>query len=75
MHCAWVASGYQKPMKQAEIFPKNADNCSQLAEAAKGPLNLRYKRMEEAWRALATEQDWLDGRIPAEPIGPEVASG
>jgi transposase len=25
------------------------------------PTRQRYKRMEAAWRALADEQDWLDG--------------
>jgi hypothetical protein len=53
-------------MKQSEVFLENAANCAELAEAAKGPLHLRYRRMEEAWRALAHEQDWLEGRIPAE---------
>jgi hypothetical protein len=24
---------------------------------------MRYKRMEAAWRALAKEQDWLDGEV------------
>ena len=27
------------------------------------PAHNRYKRMEAAWRALAVEQDWLDGEI------------
>jgi hypothetical protein len=35
-----------------------------LAERATDqPAHLRYKRMEAAWRALAEEQDWLDGEI------------
>jgi hypothetical protein len=51
-------------MKQSEIFRENADNCAQLAERATDePTNLRYKRMEAAWRALAHEQDWLDGEV------------
>jgi hypothetical protein len=59
--------------KQSELFRENAENCSQLAEAADDePRFLRYKRMEAAWRALADEQDWLDGEV-----GPkdEVATG
>ena len=51
-------------MKQSEIFRENAENCAQLAEAAGSePAFLRYKRMEAAWRALADEQDWLDGEV------------
>ena len=29
-----------------------------------GPAYKRYRRMEAAWRALAEEQEWLDGEIP-----------
>ncbi len=59
-------------MKQSERFRENAENCERLAEqAADRPLYLRYKRMEVAWRALADEQDWLDGEIA--PI--RVANG
>jgi hypothetical protein len=37
-------------------------NCAYLAEgASKEPTRRRYRRMEAAWRALADEQDWLDG--------------
>jgi hypothetical protein len=51
-------------MKQSEIFRDNAENCAHLAEgAANEPAFLRYKRMEAAWRALADEQDWLDGEV------------
>ena len=49
-------------MKQSEHFLENAENCAQLAERATDePACKRYKRMEAAWRALAVEQDWLDG--------------
>ena len=49
-------------MKQSQHFLENAENCAQLAERAKDePARRRYKRMEAAWRALAVEQDWLDG--------------
>jgi hypothetical protein len=51
-------------MKQSEIFRENAENCAHLAEsAANEPAFHRYKRMEAAWRALADEQDWLDGDV------------
>ncbi len=51
-------------MKQSEIFRENAENCAQLAEGASNePAFQRYKRMEAAWRALADEQDWLDGEV------------
>lgn len=52
-------------MKQSEIFRENAENCLQLAERSRDqPAFRRYLRMAEAWRALADEQDWLDGEIP-----------
>jgi hypothetical protein len=52
-------------MKQSDHFRENAENCAQLAERANDDAtHKRYKRMEEAWRALATEQDWLDGETP-----------
>jgi hypothetical protein len=51
-------------MKQSKIFRENAENCAHLAEsAANEPAFHRYKRMEAAWRALADEQDWLDGEV------------
>jgi hypothetical protein len=51
-------------VKQSEIFRENAEHCAQLAESASDdPTHRRYKRMEAAWRALAHEQDWLDGEI------------
>lgn len=51
-------------MKQSEIFRENAENCAHLAEGAVSePTFNRYKRMEAAWRALAHEQDWLDGEV------------
>ena len=51
-------------MKQSEHYLENAINCAQLAEQATDePSYKRYKRMEAAWRALADEQDWLDGEV------------
>ena len=56
-------------MKQSQHYLENAKNCAQLAERAEDePTHRRYKRMEEAWRALAEEQDWLDGEIPPAKI-------
>jgi hypothetical protein len=57
----------EEAMKQSDHFRENAENAPQLAERAQDePTYLRYKRMEAAWRALADEQDWLDG-----VVGPE----
>jgi hypothetical protein len=51
-------------MKQSDILRNRADNCRLLAEQASGkPAFRRYARMAQAWRALATEQDWLDGEV------------
>jgi hypothetical protein len=53
-----------KTMKQSDVLRKNAENCLQLAERAEGqPAFRRYSRMAQAWLALATEQDWLDGEV------------
>lgn len=55
-------------VKQSDTFRDNAENCAHLAETAKDePTYQRYKRMEAAWRALADEQDWLDGE--KSPVG------
>lgn len=68
-------------MKQSEIFRENAENCAHLAEGAdNAPAFHRYRRMEAAWRALANEQDWLDGevspsRIPVLRSGNDYAAG
>jgi hypothetical protein len=57
-------SHVQDIMMQPHHFLENAENCAQLAErAADEPTYNRYKRMEAAWRALAVEQDWLNGAI------------
>ncbi|OSI66644.1 hypothetical protein BSZ21_18710 [Bradyrhizobium canariense] len=57
-------------MKPSEIYKENADNCATLAEgepSKNSPAYKRYRRMEEACRALAEEQEWLDGEVP--PVG------
>ena len=58
----------EDPMrKQSQDFLENAQNCAELAERAPDePTQKRYKRMEAAWRALAEEQDWLDGEVSPE---------
>jgi hypothetical protein len=60
-------------IKQSAIYRENADNCLQLAEGAQDDAAFkRFKRMEAAWRALAEEQDWLDGeRSPIDPKADE----
>jgi hypothetical protein len=52
-------------MSEAEKYLKNAENCIELAEQAKtAPAQARYRRMADAWLALAKEQEWLDGDVP-----------
>jgi hypothetical protein len=52
-------------MNKSEDFLRNAENCARAAESATDvPTRNRFKRMEAAWRALAEEQDWLDGEVP-----------
>jgi ATP/maltotriose-dependent transcriptional regulator MalT len=56
-------------MKQSQHFLENAENCAQLAERAiDEPTHNRYRRMQAAWRALAEEQDWLDGEVSPAPL-------
>jgi hypothetical protein len=66
---AYVRTPQEESMKQSDIFRENAENCAHLAEGAGNePGFLRYKRMEAAWRALADEQDWLDGEVSPAPV-------
>ena len=63
-------------MTTAHQYRANADNCAVMAEAAETePNKNRFKRMEAAWRALAEEQDWLDGKSLADPAGGLKAKG
>ncbi|WP_081492359.1 hypothetical protein [Bradyrhizobium genomosp. I (2014)] len=58
-------------MSEAEKYIANAENCIELAEQAQNaPAKARYRRMAEAWLALAKEQEWLDGEITPLP-GPD----
>jgi hypothetical protein len=51
-------------LKQSDIFRENAENCLQLSGRKHDePSFKRYRRMAQAWRALADEQDWLDGEV------------
>jgi hypothetical protein len=54
-------------LSKSEEYRENARNCGELAAEAKdAPSKNRFKRMQEAWLALAEEQDWLDGRISSD---------
>jgi hypothetical protein len=51
-------------MKQSQHLLDNAVTCSKLAKRTTDKqAKIHFKRMEDAWRALAREQDWLDGEI------------
>jgi len=48
-------------MSLADIFRDNAEECAFLAKRAEDEeTKLTFKRMEEAWRTLAQEQDRLN---------------
>ena len=52
-------------LTKSEQYRENARNCGELADDAKDlPSKNRYRRMQDAWLALAEEQDWLDGQLP-----------
>lgn len=54
-------------VKDSAAFRENAENCLQLAEGTADETKAkRYRRMAEAWRALADEQDWLNGESPTD---------
>jgi len=51
-------------MTKSETYRENARNCAELAaQTEDAPAKNRYRRMQEAWLALAEEQDWLDGEV------------
>ena len=59
-------AGVAELTTKSEEYRENARNCAELAAEAKDlPARNRYKRMEAAWLALAEEQDWLEGNVPA----------
>ena len=54
---------------KSDEYRQNAQNCSEMADPANTkPTFKGFKRMEEAWLALAEEQDWLD----VDPTAPGV---
>lgn len=49
---------------KAEEYRENAANCGEMATTTDDePNRNRYKRMQEAWTALAEEVDWLEGHL------------
>lgn len=51
-------------MSKSQEYLERAENCAELAETTRDPpARNRFKRMEAAWRALADEQQWLDGEV------------
>ncbi len=56
-------------MYQTREYLGCAENCAELAEEAEtSSAARRFQRMEAAWRALAEEQQWLDGEVPPVPL-------
>jgi hypothetical protein len=50
-------------MNLSDIFRDNAEDCAFLAERAEvAEVKRALKRMEEAWRTLAQEQEQLDNK-------------
>jgi ferric-dicitrate binding protein FerR (iron transport regulator) len=55
-------------MSSPDIFRDNAEDCAFLAERAEDEeTKLAFKRMEEAWRTLAQEQDRLNKKAAKRP--------
>lgn len=51
-------------MKQSQHLLDNAITCFKLAKRSTDKqMKTRFKHIENAWRSLAREQDWLDGEI------------
>ena len=51
-------------MYHSEEYLKRAENCAALAEQTNvAAVKKRYMRIEAAWRALAREQQWLNGEV------------
>jgi hypothetical protein len=50
-------------MKKSEQYREYAEDSLRLASTAlDDPQRDRYRRMAEAWRALAEEEEWLENR-------------
>jgi hypothetical protein len=62
-------------LTKSEQYRENARNCGELADEAKDfPSKNCYRRMQDAWLALAEEQDWLDGVSSKQIENPAVAA-
>jgi hypothetical protein len=71
-HALAARSAYLIEMRKSNLLRENAENCLQLAEKnGDGPSVRRYRRMADAWLALAHEQDWLDGEVNPDSVAPE----
>jgi hypothetical protein len=57
-------------MNSSDVFRDNAEDCAFLAERADEETKLSLKRMEEAWRTLAQEQQQLDNKRWSTKIPP-----
>jgi hypothetical protein len=53
----------------ASYFLQNAENCDELAAQVRGPERKRLERLASGWRAVAEDQDWLDGHMSPVAIG------
>jgi hypothetical protein len=50
--------------RRSDLCRRNADNALETAQWARGyPRFAEYKKIEAAWRALAENEDWLDGKL------------
>ena len=50
--------------RPSDLCRRNADNTREIAQWARGyPRFAEYKKVEAAWRALAENEDWLDGML------------
>jgi hypothetical protein len=59
-------------MSLADIYRDNAADCAFLAERSEDEeTRLTFKRMEAAWRTLASQQERLDTKGRAEKTPPE----
>lgn len=50
--------------RPSDLCRRNADNTRETAQWARGyPRFAEYQKVEAAWRALAENEDWLDGTL------------
>jgi len=61
-------------VKQSQDFLENAENCAQTRRARAERSNPQALQANgSAWRALAKEQDWLEGQVP--PVRNRILKG